>query len=108
MFEAAAIILHLVGIPRPAWDRERHWNARGTSKNVGLIVSLADERAERERRGQSPKSTGGPGRTRTCNQTAMSGPTEFLLTFDAGQSNPGYRLVFGTFARASGKSKTIS
>ena len=38
----------------------------------------------------------------------MSGPTEFLFTFDAGQSNPPFRLVFTTIARASGKSKTTS
>ena len=53
-------------------------NAIGThsapSKNVGLVVSLVDEKTRRERAGQALlENTGGPGRTRTCNQTVMSG-----------------------------------
>ncbi len=53
-------------------------NAIGThsapSKNVGLVVSLVDEKTKRERAGQALlENTGGPGRTRTCNQTVMSG-----------------------------------
>jgi integrase len=52
-------------------------NAIGThsapSKNVGLVVSLVDEKAKRTKPGQALENTGGPGRTRTCNQTVMSG-----------------------------------
>jgi integrase len=52
-------------------------NAIGThaapSKNVGLVVSLVDEKAKRGGSSQVPANTGGPGRTRTCNQTVMSG-----------------------------------
>src|SRR5262249_32261677 len=52
-------------------------NAIGTrpapKKNLDLVVSLADEKAKRSNAQQSIEKTGGPGRTRTCNQTVMSG-----------------------------------
>jgi Phage integrase family len=38
-----------------------------------LVVSLVEERAKRAGALQAPVNIGGPGRTRTCNQTVMSG-----------------------------------
>jgi integrase len=52
-------------------------NAIGThdapKRNVALVIPFADEKAKREKAGQALEITGGPGRTRTCNQTVMSG-----------------------------------
>jgi integrase len=52
-------------------------NAIGTrpalNKNVKLVVSLVDEKAKLSEGQQAVDIAGGPGRTRTCNQTVMSG-----------------------------------
>jgi integrase len=45
----------------------------GAGKPETLVVSLAEERAKRTPTGQVIENAGGPGRTRTCNQTVMSG-----------------------------------
>jgi integrase len=42
-------------------------------KKVALVVSLVEEKAKREGALKTPANIGGPGRTRTCNQTVMSG-----------------------------------
>jgi integrase len=42
-------------------------------KKVALVVSLVEEKAKRSEIVQPFEITGGPGRTRTCNQTVMSG-----------------------------------
>jgi hypothetical protein len=42
-------------------------------KKVALVVSLVEEKAKRVGTQQAPEIIGGPGRTRTCNQTVMSG-----------------------------------
>jgi integrase len=42
-------------------------------KKVALVVSLVEEKAKRARTLQPTEIIGGPGRTRTCNQTVMSG-----------------------------------
>jgi integrase len=42
-------------------------------KNVALVVSLVEEKEKRVRAAQPTENVGGPGRTRTCNQTVMSG-----------------------------------
>src|SRR5882724_2534378 len=44
--------------------------SRPAPKKVVLVVSLVEEKA---RRGRVHEIAGGPGRTRTCNQTVMSG-----------------------------------
>jgi hypothetical protein len=41
-------------------------------RNVGLVVSLVEEKAKRAEAAKTLDFTGGPGRTRTCNQTVMS------------------------------------
>jgi hypothetical protein len=47
--------------------------SRPTPKKEALVVSLVEEEAKRLRVAQAPDFTGGPRRTRTCNQTVMSG-----------------------------------
>ena len=47
--------------------------SRPTPKKVALVVSLVEEKAKRRGETQAPEIIGGPGRTRTCNQTVMSG-----------------------------------
>ena len=47
--------------------------SRPTPKKVALVVSLVEEKAKRARALETPAIIGGPGRTRTCNQTVMSG-----------------------------------
>ena len=47
-------------------------NALSSSKPVSLVVSLAEHRKRRDQTAQALEKTGGPGRTRTCNQTVMS------------------------------------
>ena len=47
--------------------------ARPAPKKVALVVSLVEEKAKRQAVSQALEITGGPGRTRTCNQTVMSG-----------------------------------
>jgi hypothetical protein len=42
-------------------------------KKVALVVSLVEEKAKRAGVPQALDIIGGPGRTRTCNQTVMSG-----------------------------------
>jgi integrase len=42
-------------------------------KKVALVVSLVEEKAKRLKGPQPTEIIGGPGRTRTCNQTVMSG-----------------------------------
>jgi integrase len=42
-------------------------------KKVALVVSLVQEKTKRARAVQAPEIAGGPGRTRTSNQTVMSG-----------------------------------
>jgi hypothetical protein len=42
-------------------------------KKVTLVVSLVEEKAKRAGALEAVEITGGPGRTRTCNQTVMSG-----------------------------------
>ena len=42
-------------------------------KKVALVVSLVEEQAKRAGVVQPTDFIGGPGRTRTCNQTVMSG-----------------------------------
>jgi integrase len=46
---------------------------RPKPQHVALVVSLVDEKAKREKTSQGLENIGGPGRTRTCNQTVMSG-----------------------------------
>src|ERR1700722_7263719 len=52
-------------------------NAIGTRRapirNVSLVDRLVDEKSKRSKGPQAPVIIGGPGRTRTCNQTVMSG-----------------------------------
>jgi integrase len=52
-------------------------NAIGTrpapNRNVVLVDRLVDEKSKRSKGLQTIENTGGPGRTRTCNQTVMSG-----------------------------------
>ena len=48
-------------------------HGRRHRKNVALVVSLVEEKAKREGALKTPDFIGGPGRTRTCNQTVMSG-----------------------------------
>jgi hypothetical protein len=69
-------------------------NAIGTrpapNKNVPLVISLVDEKTKRSEAAQVIDITGGPGRTRTCNQTVMSAGKSssfvdfamFLFAFD--------------------------
>ena len=47
--------------------------SRRAPKKVALVVSLVEEKAKRAGALQAPEIIGGPGRTRTCNQTVMSG-----------------------------------
>jgi hypothetical protein len=47
--------------------------SRAAPKKVALVVSLVEEKAKRARVVQPTDIIGGPGRTRTCNQTVMSG-----------------------------------
>jgi hypothetical protein len=47
--------------------------SRPTPKKVALVVSLVEEKAKRAGALETPAIIGGPGRTRTCNQTVMSG-----------------------------------
>jgi hypothetical protein len=47
--------------------------SRPTSKKVALVVSLVEEKAKRAKAPVAIDVIGGPGRTRTCNQTVMSG-----------------------------------
>ncbi|MDB5515743.1 MAG: hypothetical protein QOI59_2994 [Gammaproteobacteria bacterium] len=47
--------------------------SRPTPKKVALVVSLVEEKAKRAEVVQPTDFIGGPGRTRTCNQTVMSG-----------------------------------
>jgi hypothetical protein len=47
--------------------------SRPTPKKVALVVSLVEEKAKRAKESQPIESVGGPGRTRTCNQTVKSG-----------------------------------
>jgi integrase len=48
-------------------------DAISSRKPVSLVLSLVNERKRREERLQTIVNVGGPGRTRTCNQTVMSG-----------------------------------
>jgi integrase len=52
-------------------------NAIGTrpapTRNETLVVSLVKERAKRSNLPEAIETAGGPGKTRTCNQTVMSG-----------------------------------
>jgi hypothetical protein len=50
-------------------------HGRACRKKVALVVSLVEEKAKREGVSKTPANIGGPGRTRTCNQTVMSGAT---------------------------------
>jgi integrase len=47
--------------------------SRPTPKKVALVISLVEEKAKRVGPLQPTDFIGGPGRTRTCNQTVMSG-----------------------------------
>src|SRR4029434_3546284 len=47
--------------------------SRTPQKKVALVVALGEKKAKRGGAPQVPENTGGPGRTRTCNQTVMSG-----------------------------------
>jgi integrase len=47
--------------------------ALSSRKPESLVVSLAAERTLRAKKTKAIENTGGPGRTRTCNQTVMSG-----------------------------------
>jgi hypothetical protein len=47
--------------------------ARPVQKKEALVISLVEEKARRATVLQAPVIAGGPGRTRTCNQTVMSG-----------------------------------
>jgi hypothetical protein len=47
--------------------------SRPTPKKVALVVSLVEEKAKRLGVLETPEIIGGPGRTRTSNQTVMSG-----------------------------------
>ena len=47
--------------------------SRPPPRKVALVVSLVEEKAKRVGASQVPVNIGGPGRTRTCNQTVMSG-----------------------------------
>jgi integrase len=47
--------------------------SRPAPKKVALVVSLVEEKAKRKGDPQVPEIIGGPGRTRTYNQTVMSG-----------------------------------
>jgi integrase len=42
-------------------------------KRVALVISLVQEKERRAGKSEAPEIIGGPGRTRTCNQTVMSG-----------------------------------
>lgn len=44
-----------------------------STKHKALVISLADQKAKRSSLPEVSEITGGPGRTRTCNQTVMSG-----------------------------------
>jgi hypothetical protein len=65
--------------------------SRPTPKKVALVVSLVEEKAKRAGVSKTTANIGGPGRTRTCNQTVMSGRIkvatvgflEFLVRFGA-------------------------
>jgi hypothetical protein len=48
--------------------------SRPTPKKVALVYSLVEEKARRAGVQETPAIIGGRGRTRTCNQTVMSGP----------------------------------
>ena len=48
-------------------------SSRPVPKKVALVVSLVEEKAKRAGAAQPTEIIGGPGRTRTCNQTVMSG-----------------------------------
>jgi hypothetical protein len=48
-------------------------NAIGTKKPVSLVNSLVSPSRRRPQPSQPVENAGGPGRTRTCNQTVMSG-----------------------------------
>jgi len=56
---------HLKKAARAIGYRPRH--------DESLVVSLAEARKKREAPAQVIENVGGPGRTRTCNQTVMSG-----------------------------------
>jgi hypothetical protein len=47
--------------------------SRPVPKKVALVVSLVEEKAKRVGTLETLENVGGPGRTRTCNQTVMSG-----------------------------------
>jgi integrase len=47
--------------------------SRPAPKKVSLVVSLVEEKAKRAAAQETLENAGGPGRTRTCNQTVMSG-----------------------------------
>jgi hypothetical protein len=47
--------------------------AIGYGSRQTLVISLAKERSHRQRTSQPIENAGGPGRTRTSNQTVMSG-----------------------------------
>jgi integrase len=48
-------------------------SSRPVVKSEKLVVSLVEEKAKRAGLLETPANIGGPGRTRTCNQTVMSG-----------------------------------
>ncbi|MGY4157692.1 hypothetical protein ACVINW_003534 [Bradyrhizobium sp. USDA 4461] len=83
MWEAAGFLGMSEKTLRETYGHHHHEHLRGAAnaigthpapnKNVGLVVSLADAKAKREKASQATESIGGPGRTRTCNQTVMSG-----------------------------------
>ena len=62
--------------------------AMSNRKPQSLVISLEQERARRIARSQPLENIGGPGRTRTCNQTVMSG-----------QAYPGISTNIGIFRR---------
>jgi integrase len=49
-------------------------NRSSRQQPQSLVISLAVEKAKRQPAPQVIEGVGGPGRTRTCNQTVMSGP----------------------------------
>jgi Phage integrase family len=61
---------HHPDFPREAADAI---GSRPAPKKVALVVSLVEEKAKRVGALETPANIGGPGRTRTCNQTVMSG-----------------------------------
>jgi hypothetical protein len=53
--------------------------SRPAQKKEALVVSLVEEKAKRKGPLQAPDILGGPGRTRTCNQTVMSGSADYSI-----------------------------